>query len=197
MPKEERISLREYADLCRTSHQTVSAAIKNGSIVDGYDAKAKKIIKSVADLEWGVEFMRKRAEKKAEESGFDYSSQFTDNNEERIELNENTNAIELERLELYYKVVERKLKIEKEEGILVNKQQVYNQLFGFARNLRTKIKALPDTIIDRLVTLNRDEAKLYLEEELHNILESLSNDVDSFNSGDAGWVEAGAEDFGE
>lgn len=191
--------MRKYAELCRTSHQTVSAAVDNGLIVDGYDVKSRKIIKSVADLEWGVEFMKKRAPDKAERSGFDYSAQFFENDDVEVsgEFNETTRKDELERIELYYKVRERKMKIEREEGTLVNKQQVYSQLFEFGRNLRTKIKALPDTIIDRLITLDRNEAKLLLDEELHKILESFANDTASFNSGDAGWIEAGAEDISE
>lgn len=170
--------MRKYAELCRTSHQTVSAAIKNGLIRDGWDAKERKIIKSIADVEWGTKFMQNRAIEKAQLAGYEYDSE--DEAEITGEFDETTNRDELERIELYYKVRERKLKIEKEEGTLVNKQQVYAQLFEFGRNLRTRIKALPDTIIDQVITMTRDEAKLFLDEKLHEILEEFSNDTEKF-----------------
>lgn len=198
MSKEERISIRAYAELCRTTHQTVSAAIKNGSIVDGYDKKEKKIIKSVADYEWGVDFMKKRAPEKAEDAGYDLSDQYFDQDTgQQVEFSENSSMDQLMRIELYYRIRERKQKVEKEEGMLVNKQGVYNQLFTFGKNLKASFNALPDTIIDQLMALNRDEAKLLLQKKIHNILESFSSDVANFNTGGDGWIETGTHDNSE
>lgn len=199
---DEPISLRDYAHLCRTTHQTVSAAVKAGKIVKGYDAGTQKILPTWADIEWGLDFMAKKATERAAALGFDNTAQFfnadsdsdTDNAGSPGEISKNSSPNDLYKFDLYYKVLLSKQKFEKEEGILVNKEAVYRQLFAYGQGLRSKLESIPNKVIDTLITMDRDEGKNYLAEEINSIIQESIDNEQQFNTGDVGRDETDTED---
>ncbi|MFT4061091.1 MAG: hypothetical protein QM642_01900 [Edaphocola sp.] len=169
------MTLRQYAAKCDTTHQTVSAAIKEGRIVKGYNEVAKKIIPDVADLEWGLDFVERRLQKKlgadipGEDENWDPFAKESD-------IRQDTGINELARLDLLYKARMGKLKVEEAAGRLVDKDAMYREMFEFGKEIRSNLQAIPDRIIDELMTLPRKEGHRLLLENINMTLERLSNE---------------------
>lgn len=176
------MTLRQYAKRCDTTHQTVSTAIQKGQIVEGYDKKAGKIIVDAADMEWGIAFMERKVIERVKKSAIkdDDGESLSDDEIESIadmdDIPQNTRLNELMRLDMLYKARLGKLKAEKEKGSLVDKDQMYKEMFEFGKEIRLSIQAIPDRIIDQLITLDRNAAHKMLSEEINKALEKLATD---------------------
>jgi hypothetical protein len=174
------MTLRQYAKRCETSHQTVSAAIQKGQIVEGYNSKEGKIIVDIADMEWGLDFMQKKVIDRAKKTAKAESSELSDDEIEELangdDIPQNTRINELIRLDILYKARLGKLKAEKEKGSLVDKDEMYREMFEFGKEIRIAVQAIPDRIIDQLITLDRNAAHKMLSEEINKALEKLASD---------------------
>lgn len=178
------MTLREYAKRCETTHQTVSSAIKKGDIVEGimYDSAGNPRIKvDAADMEWGISFMERKAIERIKKSGVD-DEEISDEELEVIANNDDipysTKLNELFRLEMLFKARIQKMKAHEMAGTLVQKEAVYRDLFKKGKEIRERFESLPDRIIDELIVMcnkGRDEAKLYLFNEISTVLELLAD----------------------
>lgn len=175
--EKELLSLREYAKWCETSHQTVKAAIDAGKIIEGYDRQTKKINKVVADLEWGIEFTQKQAMKRVPVDLPDDGSPLFDNDNLLAvspEIPISTPYQDVVRLKLLYEARKARLAAEEAAGRLVDKDVMYKQMFDFGAEIKSAFQNIPDRIIDRLITMERNEAHLLLKSEIDKVLEKLS-----------------------
>lgn len=173
------MTLRQYAKKCGTTHQTVSTAIKSGLINKGWDEDEQKIIVSIADAEWGLQFQMKRANKKTIKSASIPQQKLDDISEitiDEIVVGIEDAYIEVERKKMIIQAHRELLKLKKESGELVNKDEVYKKLFDFGKELRIAFQAIPLRIIDQLLSLSRHEALKLLTDEINQVLEKLSKD---------------------
>lgn len=174
-----KISIRKYAALLGTSHTTVNSAIKDGYIRKGYDRISKKIDSEIADKEWGNDYKTKKANRieaanaEITQPRLDELSAIT---VEEITLYPTDTYIEAERKKLIIQGQRELIKLKAESGELVNKEAMYREMFEFGKELRLALHAIPDRIIDELLTLDRHNAHRLLVSAINETLEKLSNE---------------------
>lgn len=176
MSNKATLTLRQYAKRCNTSHQTVSAAIKAGKIAEGFDEKTMRINPDVADMEWGLDFIQSRLMKKVADG---YHGDVEDDDWNSLEkdvsdIPQKTSLKELVRLELLYKTRMAKVRLEEAQGKLVDKNATYQEMFAFGKEIRVNMQAIPDRIIDQLLSLDRSAAYKLLMDSINEALEKLS-----------------------
>lgn len=182
--QKELLSLREYAKWCGTSHQTIRTAIDENKIVEGFDKQTQKIRKTVADLEWGIEFTQRQAIKRiknAEKTGDDELDGFIEMPVEDItkvspEIPITTSMKEVIRLKLVHEARTARLKAEEAAGRLVDKSKMYKEMYDFGGEIKSALQNIPDRIIDRLINMERNEAHKFLKVEIDRVLEKLATD---------------------
>jgi hypothetical protein len=171
MNKTETLTLRQYAKRCGTSHQTIGAAVKSGRIDKGYDRKTKRIIPDIANLEWGAAFMARRADSSVPQEWLENISQIP---VEEIKLNPADTIAEAERKKTIIHAQRELLKLKTESGELVSKKAVDREGFEFGKEIRINMQAIPDRIIDQLITLDRSAAHRLLLDSINEALTKLS-----------------------
>lgn len=178
MKESKPVTLRQYAKMCDTSHQTVSAAIEKGRIVEGYDPEAKKIWPELADLEWGLAFRAKRINKRLAENIVtqDRLDDLSEITVAEMQIDPHDTIGEAERKKLIIQSQRELIKLKTESGELVNREAMYREMFEFGKEIRMGLQVIPDRIIDRLITLPRNEAHKLLVESINEALEKLSNE---------------------
>lgn len=176
------MTLRQYAKKCNTSHQTVSKAISQGKISDGYDKTTERIIPEIADLEWGLEFIQRNSIKKLKAKD---DEEINDDNWDPFakedDIAQGTNITELIRLDALYKARMAKLKVEQAVEKLVNKDAMYKEMFEFGKEIRMAMQAIPDRVIDQLISLDRNQAHKMLNEAINEALEKLAEKDETGN----------------
>jgi hypothetical protein len=195
----ERISQREFARRLDVSNEAVSQAVKNGKISKGWDKGAGKIIYEKAMEEWGNLFVKIDAESEqatadvvkrlqsvpgpqitkprakdpddSQQSAFDELEEY-----ETLALSARAPFAEALRVEKVAKAKQEIIKLKKETGELVNKEEVYRQLFGYGQSVRNAILAIPDRIIDEVLAApNRALAHQVLTSGIHEALTKLTD----------------------
>lgn len=182
MSDQKYISIREYARRIGCSHNAVYKAIKNGHISN----KALKIDKNgrrrginpdIADAEWSQTFdpntarnpelLRHLMAKAAE------GSKLTDRN--RSKTVDSISKAKAQQVEAVYRAKLRELEYKEKAGILVNKDQVYKELFAVGRMLRSAMQSIPDRYIDEIIAAgSRNESHRILQEAIDDELQRLS-----------------------
>lgn len=194
----EKISQREYARRLGVSNEAVRKAIAAGKISKGWDKVNEKIIWEKANEEWGNIHKQANAESEAAEAEArkrvqSYSPppaprgkrQDPEDTEEDAlsELNEFALTVasdapfaEALRVEKVAKARQEVIKLRELQGSLVNKSEVYKQLFGFGQSVRQAALAVPDRCIDEVIAQpTRAEAHQIMTKYLHEALEKLSD----------------------
>jgi len=184
MAKNELLTLRDYAKKVGTTHQTVSKAIKDGKIINGFNEASQTVDPAVADLEWGFGFAQQRAIKQvgkpgAAEIGGEVMTDFTG------EISNTAKSAELYRIKLYYEARKVQLAVQEAEGRLIDKDETYRQLFGWGLALKNELSSLPDRILDLLQSADRAEAKLIFDKEIHRVLEIMAGYDADFDQGNS------------
>jgi phage terminase Nu1 subunit (DNA packaging protein) len=78
--------------------------------------------------------------------------------------------------EAVYRAKLKQLEYEEKSGKLVNKQEVYRELFAVGKEIRTALLAVPDRVIDNLLaSTSRNEAHSLLYKSISEILEVLAD----------------------
>lgn len=176
MKKDNIISISEYARRCGVTRGAIQKAIKSGRITKGYDLKAKKIVAIEADKEYGFNTVIKKTNEKIKHSVTqDRLEDLTNIPVSEITISANDFATDADRKMVIIKAQRELLKLKTESGELVNKDAVYKELFEFGKEVRMSLQAIPDRIIDQLITLNRNEAHKLLTESINETLSKLSN----------------------
>lgn len=170
-----KITIRKYAQLIGTTHTTVSTAISKGFIKKGYDFEDKKIIKPLADKEWGLAFQLKKSNKKEEKTiTQDILDDLCNVSVDEITLVAGDTYSEAERKKLIIQSQRELLKLKTESGELVHKNTMYKEMFEIGKDIRVNMQAIPDRIIDILITMNRNEAHMLLMSSINEVLTKLS-----------------------
>ena len=174
----KNLSIRKYATLIGVSHTAVIKAIKNGYIVDGWNADIKKIIVPIANVEWGNSIIEKKTTGNTESEVEKKEGNFTTTHltkQDYKPISEGISFSEARRKKETYNAEIARIMALAEQDIYVEKEIVYAQLFTFGQLLRVSFMIIPDRIIDDLiVSKSRSEAHSILLNEIHKTLEELT-----------------------
>lgn len=174
----ERISIREYARRIGVDEKAIRKAIVSGKIKKGYDAKAKKIIPSAADKEYGSVVVKKPSkvvEKSIPGKSKKKSQQGKADDGDPLIAKDNDSYAEALRKATIIKANTDALKLREREGQLVEKQKVFKALFAFGKEMRLKFQSIPDRIIDELLASpGRNEAHIVLSNAISDVLDELT-----------------------
>lgn len=170
---EEKISLREFARRLNVGEKTIRDGIKSGKISKGveFDEKGKpKIIFSTAVVEANEIGLGKKVLQK--EISSDKQSKPTPNKSELhyIELLPYNEA--LRKKENYIAKI-KELEFKEKEGSLLNKDEIFAQLFDFHQELRNSLLSIPDRITDTIIAYAHDRNRVH---QLIN--ESIAGELD-------------------
>ena len=176
----EIISVRELSRRIGTSDKAILKAINIGRIVNCVvknDKGTNKIDYEKALIELKEINFNSLSSKKTEikekkhsnnhekQPKQDNSKILTKKNEETGEeeyvggLGPETTLITATRAEKIYKAQLLCLEVDKQKGILVDKKEVYADLYEFGLEVKKKLLAIPDRITDQLIALSNDRMK--------------------------------------
>ncbi len=196
--QEQEISIRAYAALLKVNEKTVRKARDSGLLGKGYNGLTAKIIPSLADKAWGdnqkiikpkAGVSRAKAIKKLEEK----ERKKADVLDKSVDLPQKLDKMSTQELLSYIEVTTDmplilamryreiialaldKIKLQKEEGFLVEKDLVYKELFSFGTQLKKALLSIPGRVIDdMLAASNKVEAINILTVELNEVLRVFS-----------------------
>lgn len=192
MSETEAISIKEYARRKGCSDTAVRKAIASGKIVKGViDQKTArpKIIPSVADVEWSRNvnpayersFSLKPEPKKTVTQKTAAPKIKTTIPSQR-EVSEPEPApqgrtyADVKKLQAEVKLQYEMLVLKEKKGQLVDKQQVYKQLFEIGQQLKSGLLTLPDRVIDAIFSApSRNDAHTVLTQAIIDELENVSH----------------------
>ena len=170
------ISLREFARRMSIGEKTIRDAIKLGKIVDGVtqiNGKPKIIYdiayKEFKEINLGAQVLG--------ESDYKDVSAEEMLSEGVAGLSGNTSLATATRAEKIFKAQKAFLEVERLKGTLVEREEVYRQLFQVATEIRSSILAIPDKITDDLIAISDDRNSFYklLVDTINNELTVLSD----------------------
>lgn len=164
----QRLSIRKYATLIGVSHTAVTKALKVGYISNGWDPVLKKVIVEIADTEWGNAIKDKN--KTGENFG---ETNLTEH--DYIPTKKDISFSEARRKKEIYNAEIARITALKEQGLYIDREKVFKELFEFGKQIRLDFQSIPDQVIDLvLAAKTRYEAKNILSEAIHNTLEKLT-----------------------
>ncbi|MBS1776023.1 MAG: hypothetical protein JSS64_07055 [Bacteroidetes bacterium] len=171
------LTIRQYANKIGVSHTTVQNAINSGRISKG--CQNGKINEKVANEEWGDVLRHRSERRKANEAKKVVITQqrlddLCNIPVAEIVINADDDIKEAERKKLIIQGQRELIKLKAESGELVNKEAMYKEMFEFGKELRLALQAIPDRIIDELLTLDRHNAHRLLTTAINETLEKLS-----------------------
>lgn len=184
MPKkakiEKIISIRAFAKMMECSEGTVRAAIGEGRIVDAVikdkNGRNKGIDHAAAQIEWARNYSQGNnisspvAEKLL---GVPPESSRESGDEKIGEITESKKKHE------HYKAELSRLELEEKEGTLVQVDQVENQLFAYATEVRIAVQNIPDVCLDEIMSIDdRNEAYQVLMKAINGALNKLTEVVE-------------------
>lgn len=158
----EHITVYEFAKRMGVAKQSVMQAIKEGRITE-VDEDGYVVWERAKDECEAIDFGQKSKKEVELIDGID-------------NLNESTTYAEALRLEKIYKAQLAKLEVDKENGTLVLKDEVYRELFDFGNEIKNTFLSIPDRITDELISLAHDRVGFHslLSLEIEKALEKLS-----------------------
>jgi len=197
----EWIILEDYAKTLSVSPTAVKKAIESGRIpasaisygnIGGRSGQNKRILinKKIADIAWietenpnqgrrteegreAIQRMRSQMETNGVSEPVTNSYQSAQHHEEKTVIT----LAEAQRRERAAKATLAQLELLKAQGIIVQKDVVYKQLFEAGQQLRDAIMAVPDRIVSEIVAAKENHTLIrkIITEALAASLESLSD----------------------
>lgn len=205
MTFEDTIPIREYARLCGCDDKIIRRAIQQGlipadALVNNEKNGRPMIIPSKADAAWGNDYRAKKdvkkpdpvtvrktksrpvvavqtAEPKPEEApkSEDAGSDLPSDPDGLPIVTPHMPLKDAVRANEILEANERKIKIRKMRGELVEKDAVYKALFVFGQEIRAELQNIPERIIDDLLaSTSRNKGYLLLSGAIEKALEKLS-----------------------
>lgn len=172
------LSMRKYALLIGCSHTAVAKAIKKGNIVKGWNPEIKKVIVDIANSEWGNSILEKTEKIKVNVNAHPFKTSYLgkdDNNQ----ISEQITFSEARRKRQIYEAEISRITALKQQGLYVEKEKVYSQLFEFGTVIRSTLQNVPNRVIDNILSANtRNEAFLLLVNAINEALEGISKPPD-------------------
>lgn len=177
----QKLSLRKYAAIIGVSHTAVAKAIKCGYIVKGWNTETKKIIVEIANEEWGNE-AKERNSPAIGKTGINSENTNTDVANVGMyftPVSEDTPITEARRRKEIYSAELARIAALAEQGVYIEKEKVYSQLFEYGKLLRVSLQSIPDRIIDNIITAkSRPDAHRMLLDAINETLEQITNPPD-------------------
>ncbi len=198
MTGEIKISIRAYAKQLNVDEKAVRKAIEKGKIKKGYDKRARKIIASHANKEWGfihknpkpqrgvskAKVVEKLNKKNASQPGEDKPKEndFLDDDNtyhdliSKIKLNANLPYSEIVRRKEILAAANDRMKLEELNGLLVRKDEVNKALRAAGDQLKKELLNLPNRITEDIRTAsNKVEAINIFTIELNQVLQNIAS----------------------
>ena len=176
MIEKELLSIRAYARKCGVNEAAVRKAIKSGNIKDGYDPVLKKIDPEIADKEYGFDVSIKKINEKIKESISQKDLEMYSGVEILdVQILPDDTKNEADRKQKIIKAQLDLLKLKTLSKELINKEDAYKEMFAFGKEVRMAMQAIPDRIVDNLITMNRNDAHRLLTESINEALTKLTN----------------------
>jgi hypothetical protein len=176
---EERISLREYGRRKGVSDTAVRKAIHAGKIVEGVvkDKSGKPwIIQEIADREWSSN--HNPVYERTVKSGKPNAAAVAQKEPDAPGVPEsggNATLAAAKRAKAVFDAKLAELSFKEKSGSLVRKDEVYRALYAFGQSVRSAIQAVPDRVIDDVLSAgSRNEAHLLLQKALDEALLKLA-----------------------
>lgn len=191
-PNDEIISMSEFARRLGIGEKTIRDGIKKGKIKDGITTvngkskiKYSIALKEAQSIGLGAKIIgfnsvihepeatKKPVNKKPPkdpESDIEIHDIF-DSDYENLPYNQ-----ALQKKENYIAGI-KKLEFLEKKGTLVNKSDVYSQLFEFHQEIKKSLLAIPDRIVDTLLSFNGDRNKIH-----ECINESIASELDKLKA---------------
>lgn len=189
MVSEKQITLTDFEKITGISNQTLSRAISQGKIPQQFVVKTGKrrpvfIQPKAAAVTWlknlqgttaKVHDLRKRLEAYIktfiEEKEVIETHEHKDKSEKGV-----TSYAEAQRQERVFKAQLAELELEEKRGTLINKSEVYFQLFAIGKEIRTSLLAIADRITDDcFASQNRNKVHSLIYEAIEFELRRLSD----------------------
>jgi hypothetical protein len=175
MKKEKYLSIREYSKRVGVSHVSIQKAIKTGKISKGYDSETKTINPDIADQEYGFQTEIKKINEKLKENiSQQQLDAYSGVEVMDIQLSHADTAPEALRKQIIIKAQLDLLKLKTESGQLVNKEEVYKEIYAYGKEIRMSLQTIPDRIIDQLITMDRNDAHQLLTQSINESLIKLT-----------------------
>ena len=194
MPKDkDYISIREYARRRGCSDTAVHKAYKEGLIQDSAfawrggpgDSRKKGIYPDKADAQWAKtispsntknpELAKKVLKNAGEDPGSIDGPESGAGKQSGMNVQGGPSRAAAQRYEAVFKAKLRELEYKERAGELVNKDEVYSQLYAVGQEIRSALQAVPDRVIDDVRAAgNRNEAHQILFDAISDALEHLS-----------------------
>lgn len=177
------VSIRAYARHKGVSDTTVHKARKNGVLteecftVNEHNGRPM-IYQELADLDWSKNYNPNYTRKtKGKEGDTDEKTNHETISGKGLVNNQNTKTLtEIKRQEGEVNLHLKLLTLKERRGELVNKVQVYNDLYELGKQVKSDLQILPDRIIDDLRAVEtREEAHALMLNSINEILERLAN----------------------
>lgn len=177
--QEEKLSLRKYAAIIGVSHTAVAKAVRNGYINKGWDAVAKKILVELANNEWGNGIKERLKSENLNAIGNISESLINKTSLTEKDLppikSDITFSEARRRKEIYNAEIAR-ITAFKEQGLYVEKENVYKQLYEFGKQIRIEFESMPDRIIDSILAAkSRHEGHTIMINAIQDVLNRLTN----------------------
>lgn len=163
------VSIRAFGRWLNVSDTAVHKAMKAGKISGNAIAKDGKIIPKLAADQWGKVYDPRYGNSRALESKFvdGASSQGVEEGGATLAAAKRAKAV--------YDAKLAELEYKEKAGILVKQEDVYRNLFGFGQEIRSRLQAIPDRVIDEILACKgRNQAHLILYNAISIELEFLS-----------------------
>lgn len=176
MVSKKHISIREYARRRGCSDTAVHRAIKAGHITDSALKKDKNgrnrgIYPDQADLDWAQSYNPKNAKnaklaktllEKADADNARYAPAAPST---KSGSGGPASKAKAQQVEAVFKAKLRELEYKEKTKALINRDQVYKELFAVGQELRSAMQSIPDRYIDEIVAADSRNAA-------HNILQT-------------------------
>lgn len=208
MSQEKLVSITEFASLVGIARKTVSNAIISQKIKSVIiEGSAKKLDPEIAAKEWLSSMTLGRGSKTANyEKLRDYLTTLDGippapptrkrkakepkyeaepgtilaaaQSESGVDLSDDADIAEAKRVEAIWKARAQELHYEEAKKRLIPAADVRKAMYEFGAQLRQSITALPDRIIDELLSKNRQDAYIFLQEQIKEVLRNLADELE-------------------
>jgi len=176
----DTISFREFARRLEVGEKTIRDGIRTGKISKGvtYESGKPKIIYEIAKLEAAEAGLGNKilATKAISTPPPKDKEHHQDNS--FIDASGMTDYQSALRKKINYEAKIKELEFKEKEGTLVNKKEVYSQLFDFGKEIRTELESMQSKLSPKLIGLS-DITKIneIIAIEVRNSLNKLFNDL--------------------
>jgi hypothetical protein len=174
-PKTQTISVSEFARQMGVNEKTIRDSIKLGKISKGVIlVRGKsKILPEIAKKEFQafrIGLKAKPVNKPKDELEKDPES-----------VNNKMTYAEAQRVSMVLKAKLLELELAEKEKTLVNKAEVFSQLFEFGQTMKTEFENMPLRVGHRLVGLDANKISTILAREVYDSLTRLTSMIDELN----------------